>query len=108
MAASSENDDALLISNEEIELWTGAEISEEDDLFLIHPDRGTDQYHSSTEQGTERQINNAPSRFGAAGVLGRWAKILLKWWRTLVIIVTPLILLLLFAVAEDTRVRIVV
>ena len=104
MAAPSENDDALLISNEEIELSTGAEVSEEDGLFSKHPDRGTDQYHSSTE----RQINNAPGRFGAAGVLGRWAKVLLKWWRTLVIIVTPLILLLLFAVAEDTRVRIVV
>ena len=91
MAAPTENDDALLISNEETELSKG---DEGDDLFSKHPECATNQYHPSTG----RQTN----RFGA---LGRWAKVLLKWWRTLVIIVTPLILLLLFAVAEDTRVR---
>ena len=104
MAAPSENDDALLISNEETELSTGAEVSEEDGLFSKYPDGGTNQYHSSTENQTiiYGQTNIGPGRFGG---IGRWAKVLLKWWRTLVIILTPLILLLLFAVAEDTRVR---
>ena len=99
MAAPSGDDDALLVSNEET---TGADVSGDDHLFTKTPDWQTDQYHLSTE----RHTRNPQRRF--ARRLGRWSKVLLKWWRTLVIILTPLILLLLFTIAEDTKVRIVV
>ena len=99
MAAPSGDDDVLLVSNEET---TGADVSEDDRLFTKTPDWQTDQYHSSTK----RHTRNPQRRF--ARRLGRWSKVLLKWWRTLVIILTPLILLLLFTIAEDTKVRIVV
>ena len=100
MAAPSDSDDAFLISSEEIKLSVGAEDTEGDSLFSTNPyARETNQRHSNTE---EEQLNNPPGRFVA---LSLWGKVLLKWWRTLVIILTPLILLLLFAVAEDTRVR---
>ena len=104
MAAPSEDDDALLVSNEET---TGADVSEddrsEDDrLFTKTPDWQTDRYRSRAE----RHTRNPQRRF--ARRLERWSQVLLKWWRTLVIILTPLILLLLFTFAEDTKVRIVV
>lgn len=99
MAAPSGDDNALLVSNEET---TGADVSEDDHLFTITPDWQTNQYHLSTG----RHTRNPQRRF--ARRLGRWSKVLHKWWRTLVIILTPLILLLLFTIAEDTKVRIVV
>ena len=98
MAAPSDSDDALLISSEEIKLSTEAEDSESDSLFAKNLDAGKmNQRHSNTEQA-----NNGPGRFVA---LTHWVKVLFRWWRTLVIIFTPLILLLLFVVAEDTQVR---
>ena len=99
MAAPSGDDNALLVSNEET---TGADVSEDDHLFTKTPDWQTDQYHLSTG----RHTGNPQRRF--ARRLERWSQVLLKWWRTLVIILTPLILLLLFTIAEDTKVRIVV
>ena len=99
MAAPSEDDDALLVSNDEETV--GAEVSEDDRLFTKTPEWQTEQYHSSTEGHTD----SPQGRFAG---LGRWSKVLLKWWRTLVIILTPLILLLLFAFAEDTKVILLV
>ena len=99
MAAPSGDDDALLVSNEETK---GADVSEDDRLFKKTPDWQTDRYHSSTK----RHTRNPQRRFTRR--LGRWSKVLHKWWRTLVIILTPLILLLLFTIAEDTKVSIVV
>ena len=88
MAAPSEDDNAQLISNEEV---TGPELLEEAKI----PEGDINQYQASTDKLTTHRFER----------LGRWAKVLFKWWRTLVIILTPLFLLLLFAIAEDTRVR---
>jgi len=97
MAAPSDDDDALLITNEEVELSSDTEVTGDDDLSSKYPEHKTDRYHSST---------GILSRFQKFGGLDVWAKLLLKWWRTLVIVLTPIILLLLLAIAEDTKVRI--
>lgn len=89
MAAHSEDDNAQLISNEEV---TGPELPEEAKI----PEGDINQYQASTDKLTTGRFER----------LGRWAKVLFKWWRTLVILLTPLFLLLLFAIAEDTRVSI--
>lgn len=100
MATFSEDNDTLdlLISNKEVILSSDVEATEDNDLILKTPERESDRYNtcnSSTDGGGN-------STFGA---LGGWLKLLLRWWKTLVILLTPLILLLLFAIAEDTRVR---
>lgn len=95
MTAPSEDDNALLISSEEIRLSPDYEVTEQDDgLIPNHSEPHTGQCHSSTN-------STLTGRFRQ---LGGWARLLLKWWRTLVILLTPLILLLLFAIAEDTKV----